>query len=399
MTTAEAKALTANPPMLRNDRQGVAAAVHGWGLQFISLLLVAGAGAAIDARDKAGVTPLHLAAQIGNLPAVRALRAAGASSSVVDSFGFLPSERAAFAGYMGVAQEIVDRSSLPVSSHVLGKTDSSSAVLAPILPKERAGWGPARTLPVVPGENLLLPKCDIDIRSDLNMKSFRSEFFSKQKPVLIRGGLKGLPQEVLADWDADALKTILKDAKLQTAKVETGKRSYSSESSLKSFLAVIAKYEAGLSESHAESKPMALSIVEARWNAYPALHKLVMGLLDSPTSVSGWLGTVCQPYGCRLNNYQLNIAGPYSGTSLHYHYGAMSTLLHGRKRWFLYPPNEAFYSTAHFFDDFEKSRDGSFGTHLECTQMPGDVLFIPSLWGHGVLYEETSVSVSFLYDL
>ncbi|EOD28942.1 hypothetical protein EMIHUDRAFT_123264 [Emiliania huxleyi CCMP1516] len=99
-----------------------------------------------------------------------------------------------------------------------------------------------------------------------------------------------------------------------------------------------------------------------------------------------------------LNNYQINVGSPFSGTSLHFHYMAVSALLHGRKRWFLYPPADASYSNAHFFDDFEPARRGQLGRQLECTQQAGDVLFVPSLWAHGVLYEENSVSVSFLYS-
>ena len=42
-------------------------------------------------------------------------------------------------------------------------------------------------------------------------------------------------------------------------------------------------------------------------------------------------------------------------------------------------------------------RKGEHGPALECMQQATDVLFLPSLWGHGVLYEEVSVSASFLY--
>ena len=87
------------------------------------------------------------------------------------------------------------------------------------------------------------------------------------------------------------------------------------------------------------------------------------------------------------------------GTQLHYHYAAASCLIHGAKRWVLYPPADAFFSSAHFKEDFEDIVSGSesVGKPMHCTQLGGDVLFLPSLWGHGAMYEEASVSVSYLY--
>jgi ribosomal protein L16 Arg81 hydroxylase len=80
----------------------------------------------------------------------------------------------------------------------------------------------------------------------------------------------------------------------------------------------------------------------------------------------------------------------------------MSTLLHGRKRWALLPPAHAFYSTKHFAEDLgpDDNFAGLREEHkaLECVVQSGDILFLPPLWGHGVLYERTSIGVSFLYQ-
>jgi hypothetical protein len=121
-----------------------------------------------------------------------------------------------------------------------------------------------------------------------------------------------------------------------------------------------------------------------------------MSLLRPPSGAR-WLGQVAAPLGYRLHNYQLNIGAVYSGTQLHAHYATMSALLHGAKRWSLYPPAHGFFSSAHFKEDFADITGGHLGEPLQCTQLSGDVLFLPTLWAHGALYEETSVSVSFLY--
>ena len=50
-----------------------------------------------------------------------------------------------------------------------------------------------------------------------------------------------------------------------------------------------------------------------------------------------------------------------------------------------------------FADLGSQVRAGEHGPALECMQQSTDALFLPSRWGHGVLYEEVSVSASFLY--
>ena len=126
-------------------------------------------------------------------------------------------------------------------------------------------------------------------------------------------------------------------------------------------------------------------VVEARWAAHEGLHARIMEVAESP---AGWLGRLAHGSDWALNNYQMNLGGSGGGTSIHYHHATMSSLVFGRKRWLLIPPAHAYYSTRHFADDFEEER--SKATTFECVQQSGDVLFLPALWGHGVLYERES---------
>lgn len=137
-------------------------------------------------------------------------------------------------------------------------------------------------------------------------------------------------------------------------------------------------------------------IVEARWAHYDSLHRAALALMRPPSAV-GWLSDAAGSEGWVLHNYQINIGAAFCGTQLHYHYAAASALVHGAKRWVLYPPADAFFSSAHFKEDFAEIVSGGLGKPLHCTQLGGDVLYLPSLWGHGALYEEASVSVSFLF--
>jgi hypothetical protein len=102
----------------------------------------------------------------------------------------------------------------------------------------------------------------------------------------------------------------------------------------------------------------------------------------------------------KLNNYQMNIGHPYAGASVHFHGPTMSTLLFGMKHFFMFPPKDAFYNTEQIYQWYQAShpslkRNGL--TPLECMQQPGDVIFIPDAWAHGLLYLKESISISYLY--
>lgn len=101
--------------------------------------------------------------------------------------------------------------------------------------------------------------------------------------------------------------------------------------------------------------------------------------------------------------------GPRSaGAPVHTHTDAANYLMYGRKRWRLYPPNAAFYSTlpafeaeASFFTSFfliflqaDDARAGGTVPPLECVQGGGDMLFIPSTWAHATLNLEASVGLA-----
>ena len=67
------------------------------------------------------------------------------------------------------------------------------------------------------------------------------------------------------------------------------------------------------------------------------------------------------------------------------------------KRWYLYPPLEAFYTTmpALPFVRQESGPNGRATRALQCTQRPGDILFVPSLWGHATLNLKQSIGAAF----
>jgi len=86
-----------------------------------------------------------------------------------------------------------------------------------------------------------------------------------------------------------------------------------------------------------------------------------------------------------------------SGAPAHFHGHAVNTLAYGAKHWYLYPPSKAFYSTTpayQFSKNKNESASGNEEEALECTQMAGDIMFVPTLWGHATINVMQSIGVA-----
>ena len=93
-----------------------------------------------------------------------------------------------------------------------------------------------------------------------------------------------------------------------------------------------------------------------------------------------------------LTQFILGPAG--SGAYPHFHNLAANALVHGRKRWWLFRPGDAFFDLQHiqaWIDGGGASASGA----MECTQNAGEVFVIPDNWGHAVVNERDSIAVAF----
>lgn len=97
---------------------------------------------------------------------------------------------------------------------------------------------------------------------------------------------------------------------------------------------------------------------------------------------------------------QIYIGGPGSGAPFHYHFDAFNMLAWGEKKWFFKSPDSGSeYSTVPIVDYVRYIRRKSHGEFpLECTQQAGDVIFVPSAWGHAVLNIKTSIGFAVEFD-
>lgn len=96
--------------------------------------------------------------------------------------------------------------------------------------------------------------------------------------------------------------------------------------------------------------------------------------------------------------YSFGIARFYTGVPFHFHGPVFAETLVGRKRWFLYQPNQApnfdpDKSTLHWFlDEYPKLSEKN--KPLECVLNPLEVIYFPDKWLHATLNLDNVVFIS-----
>eukprot|EP01130_Rhizamoeba_saxonica_P004765 TRINITY_DN1936_c0_g1_i1.p1 TRINITY_DN1936_c0_g1~~TRINITY_DN1936_c0_g1_i1.p1 ORF type:complete len:257 (-),score=47.64 TRINITY_DN1936_c0_g1_i1:68-838(-) len=97
-------------------------------------------------------------------------------------------------------------------------------------------------------------------------------------------------------------------------------------------------------------------------------------------------------------SFSFGIAGDATGVPFHVHGAVLAEVIWGKKHWFLYPPEEfpAFNPDVTSLIWRLENYDFISQTNppMECTLLPGEVLYIPSHWHHSTLNIGQSVFIS-----
>ncbi len=110
---------------------------------------------------------------------------------------------------------------------------------------------------------------------------------------------------------------------------------------------------------------------------------------------------------------QFNLGPALTGAQPHFHGDAWNGLVYGRKQWFISRPSHAFFARSgqRVIDwlatppklaelTARDSDDGSAlaASDLLCVQEPGDIVYVPRLWGHAVLNLAQSVGAAVEFE-
>ena len=136
----------------------------------------------------------------------------------------------------------------------------------------------------------------------------------------------------------------------------------------------------------------------------PDLPSMSTERSDMPSSLIDW------PIGVNAmaGMFQFLMGPALAGAHVHAHGAAWNVLVHGRKRWFLFPPHTPPLFAAvlraggllepqfgrpaleWFRTEYPILRSSPIAP-LEVIQEPGDIVWVPERWGHAVLNLEPSV--------
>ena len=328
-----------------------------------------------QSRTALGHTSLHIAAIKGNYDIVQPLINAGLSLEEKD-----------FRQKTAMDIACAQRWTAEKFSATLGRNSLPHNCLKklPYHPPEKYSKGGWNDSPFELPTLLTEDKCDFDVVKDINGEEFLYEYLTLQRPVIVRNAMKSkVMKNLLRKWQRDQF--VKEYGKLQFKEVvvpyaETfGYNDNTNKSiSLQEFVAKMDQlFQMGVNKY----PPQPSYIFEPIKDNSPLLNDFILPSILDPeyTHIS-------------ISQIQFYIGPALSGAPGHFHRSAWNFLIYGKKRWFIYPPTEAFYSCQHVWSWWQQQPKPTGA--MECIQYPGDLVFVPDMWGHAVLNLQESVGLA-----
>lgn len=327
-------------------------------------------------------TALHVAAMRGTFDIALPLTQAGLKSSEVDYFNRTALHVACLHGWSAQGMANALHLPLPRGCPVTPVYNPPSKL------SMYGGWLPnSFALP----KALVTERCDLDVLAVPDIQSFVFDYLALQRPVLIRNATSVHSMKKLYQlWQRSKFKQefgALIFNEVEVPYAESFGYDTTRKTSVKEFMAKMRRYNEDYAGMAPDLIPHPTYIFESLPPNSPLLSEFkTPSVLDEEITHISPLKT------------QFYLGPPLSGAPVHFHRNAWNLLIYGQKRWFLYPPDRAFYSKEPVWEwwkeTYQKSPDA-----LECIQYPGDLVFVPDMWGHAVinLREGVGVASEFIY--
>ena len=336
---------------------------------------------AVDRRGWGGNTPLHAAAASGNAAAVELLLQAGADPKLLDEHQRTPLDLARNAGFGRAAALLREAGGHTGVAHARPTNRGASPPPAG-LPAADGGWGTRRRDPATTQQ---LP-CPLDRISAASLEhaEFERVYVRGSRPVIIEGALEGW--EARQEWARDAFVAAHGDVRVQVATMPYASTYNASQRQRTARLDDFVQHSMGQD---------AAGVAHSDY-VFDAQVLQVAPRLAAAAPMPAWVAA----HPSILKQF---IMGPLgTGAYPHYHNAAANALVYGQKRWWLFPPGDAFFDFRHISTWIRDALPAVVAaaavgntTAYECVQRAGEVMFVPELWGHGVLNEMDSVGVAF----
>jgi Cupin-like domain/Ankyrin repeat len=204
---------------------------------------------------------------------------------------------------------------------------------------------------------------------------------SEGEPVLLRGALRYFAPQLIDDWSAERFVDEYADVQVQVGSVPYAPafKVPSTSMTLREYFDTYVR----LSRGDDDAPPLYVFDRDASVNkaGYEALAAILRNIFPIPHLIadpetSGGVGGI-----------HFYLGRPGSGAPLHIHADAANALVSGMKKWYIYTPATTLYSRkpAKQWLEEDYAELAADAKPLECTQQPGDIVYVPLDWGHAVI--------------
>jgi hypothetical protein len=271
--------------------------------------------------------------------------------------------------------------SAPLSPNVVAASILAAAA-HPATELETTGMGWRRYKGVAPLMSGMKFECEIlQIEEALTQREFFEQVRSLNQPVLLKGA--ALRWKAMEKWTFDYLTAVVGDSMTDVSAIPYGKLDgvASKMVSIKQFLYEMRETVVNMTTGLPPDYVFDTNQIDLA----PSPKEGLAADVEFPSAFEGAYGMTSQ----------LIIGPEASGAPVHYHGSAFNAAIVGRKRWFLYPQSISYWSkkpTLAWLLDGDAHGAGAGEQPLECIQHPGDVMYVPTEYGHAVINVEDSIA-------
>ena len=333
-------------------------------------------------RSGLGHTPLHIAAMRGSFDSIPVLLEAGVPLDEVDYFKRSPLQIACLHGWSAKRFAESLKQNLPD-----GCLQNPTYYPPPKL-SMFGGWLPGN-FPVPTA--LSSGRCDFDVMGVADAKVFLYDYLSLQRPVIVRNASSSHALKKLYNlWHRGRLAREYGNEVFKYSRAYQSGTVEDQTTTLKEFLGKMDKFYKDLATSPAEDKVSPMHIYSPLpSNSSLLQHFSNLSVLDHNIT------------GLTPSKFKLFLGTQLSGPSMQFHRSSWHLLVYGQSRWFLHPPDQAYSSREPIWKWWKERYSKDSEQALECSQYPGDLVFVPETWGYGyvTLRESIGLSSEFIYGV
>ena len=329
-------------------------------------------------------TSLHIAATRGSYDIVLPMIQAGLKPSEVDYFNRTAMQVACLHRWSAESMAKALQVNMP---------RGCPAKLKYVTPAKHDSQGGWLSSGVALPKDLTNERCDFDvIPHTADVQQFLFDYLALQRPVLIRGAGGG---SEMKPFSTSLLRNKL-EQEHGTLGLKEGPMPFADTFGFTVQQTTLRAFLDKMKQLHHQNKDVGsyTEIVSP-----PFVYETIPP--DFPLIEKFKIPTILNPNQTHISitDIYFHLGPAFSGMPPHFHRSSWNLLMYGHTRWFLYPPPSATYVKLNAWDWWLANQKKDRAGAMECVQHPGDILFVPDMWGQASvnLRESVGLASEFVY--